>query len=259
VGSVTNNGDGSATVTNSSTGLSAKIANVSNGRDRGQGTVGANGRRDQAAPASDKSAAQAGREESATSGTSELLNGAKLESRRETFNDAGNWTENRPEGLNELMNKYPALKNWMDYLWRRSFKGIGEYRSEYGFVAFENPSGKELRILDLVAQLRPAMNDAGYKDLDLSTLGIKMAQRGVDDWNARLVFHTHPFDRCIVFCSENEGHYGPGYADQDFARKTASSSARSWSGAYHVVRELAGDKATRRLDYVDLYYGPTAR
>jgi RHS repeat-associated protein len=258
VGSVTNNGDGSATVTNSSTQLSVKITNVSNGGDRSQGVTGPGTRQDQAGSASDKGGQRA-REENSTGGENDLLGGARLESRSQGFNDAGGWTENRPEELDVLMNKYSVLKNWMDYLWRKSFKGVGGYRSEYGFVAFENHNGKELRIIELVAQLRPAMNDAGYKELDLSTLGIKMKQRGVNDWAVRLVFHAHPFDRCRVFCSENEGHFGPGYKDQKFARDTANSPEQNWRGAYHVVRELSGDEVTRDLKYVDLYYGPVAR
>ena len=57
VGTVKNNGDGSATVTSTSNGNAVKVTGLGNGGARGQGTMGASSRQNQAASASEKGVA----------------------------------------------------------------------------------------------------------------------------------------------------------------------------------------------------------
>jgi RHS repeat-associated protein len=63
-GTVKNNGDGSATLTNASNGNSARVTGVTNGASGRQGTTGAGSRKDQAAPSSERGASTAADEPS---------------------------------------------------------------------------------------------------------------------------------------------------------------------------------------------------
>ena len=89
-------------------------------------------------------------------------------------------------------------------------------------------------------------NGRGYKVIDFSAFTEKMAAAGIgENWPIRIIFHTHPFDRCWSWCGPNRGHFGPSSNDQTTALKIQG---------YDVVREIKGNRYSG--GYQDLYYGP---
>ena len=251
VGSVTNNGNGTATVT--AKGGGSQTVSLS-GASTGQGTMGASSRQNQTASPSEKNATANASASNSQGGNGsnpadrflpESMRGTRLSSGGK--NDAGNYETTEPEELTRLKARYPGLSTRMNSQWDQSFEGF--YRREHGFVAVESPSRDEMRYLDLKASWVWRINGMGYKDIDLKALGKLAADLGITDaWTIRVIFHTHPFDRCFNICGPDSGHFGPSYGDQSTAAR------KDLKGVINVVREIQGLRYRGDGKYQDLYY-----
>jgi RHS repeat-associated protein len=164
-------------------------------------------------------------------------------------NGFGKFETEEPQALKDLKIKYPGISKRMDSKWAASFAGF--FREEYGFIALENPSGTEMRYVNLESEWSWNPKSLGYKRISFRNIGEKLSAAGIpDDWIVRFVFHTHPFDRCYNICGPSSSGLGPSRGDQDVASKLPD--------AFHVVREIQGLRYEDDGKYQDLYFGQSA-
>jgi RHS repeat-associated protein len=240
-------------------GVRSNASSGSNGGTRQQLATGSEGRQNQAATPSEKNSATNTR--SASKNHAEAT-AADLSSMGVRLTASGSdddlpFTNSEPKALVQLKKKYPELIRRMDISWRSSF---GSNRKEYTVIAFENPEGTEMRFLEYSARRRYTPGLWGYKDVSRtpSEFVALLAKAGIpDDWTIRVMFHTHPFNKCFglfscAFNSEAGPEKGPSEADWETARKYEPS-------IIHVVREIDEANYTpENRAHKDYYYGKSA-
>jgi len=264
VGTVKNNGDGSATFTNNAG--DSKTIGGKNGSPSGQGTMGASSRQDQAAQGSSKGTASNSSASNGQGGNGsnpadrflpESMRGVRVGASGDDELPLPKFTMTMPDGLKDLMQKFPEIGERMDAAWNKSFGWF--FRNENGLLGFQSPDGAEMKFVEYSAYWRYSPGAWGYKGASISydALLAAMKMNGIpQSWKIMISYHTHPFDKCFsafgcVFNSDAGPYKGPSGQD--------GKMARTLPGVYHVVRAIKGNVFdSKSKAHEDYFYGATA-